>query len=283
MAVRRLLGLLFTLLVTVAPAFAQQSPDPNAQIAWPLPTFVLSGSFSIYGTADVPGMTGYFLEFRPLIDSVTPAGDEVRWTPATLADRNPVVNGMLGVWDTTQVPDGLYELRLTIFSSGGQPIYARVSPLRVMNTLSPFMQIAPGAAAFPTALPPADSRRDQPRRHWQRPSHRFSRRQRPRGRQHPLCAGRRAAARAERPDPGRQQHRVGLVADPTAQRSAGLDRGEHGPADGRSEQRPAGRAAGTDRSARAGRQRDTRRQRNADLVPRPVRTPARRGDHGGAD
>jgi uncharacterized protein YraI len=153
MSLRRLAVLLFIVLVAAVPAFAQQPSDPNAQIVWPPSTYVLSGSFTIYGTANAPGMIGYYFEFRPLVDSVTPAGDEVGWNPASLPTRNPVVNGVLGAWDTTQIPDGLYELRLTIFTSSGQPIYTRVSPLRVMNTPSPFVPPALGATAFPTALP----------------------------------------------------------------------------------------------------------------------------------
>ena len=160
MFVRRLFALVFMLLVTAAPAFAQQ-PDPNVLILWPPPTFVLSGSFTIYGTANVPGMVGYYFELRPLIDSATPAGDTVPWTPVSLPDRNPVVDGVLGVWDTTQIPDGLYEIRLTVITSSGQPIYSRVSPLRVMNTPSPFATqpalniiAPPGAQPQPTQFIP---------------------------------------------------------------------------------------------------------------------------------
>ncbi len=149
---KRLLRLLILmgLLATFSP-LAAQNDNPYAIVIWPPPTFVINGQFSIYGTANAPGMTGYYFEFRPLVDSETPAGDNVQWNPATLPTRNAVINGVLGVWDTTQIPDGLYELRLVIFTSSGQAIYTRVSPLRVMNTPSPFMS---SASIFATQAPP---------------------------------------------------------------------------------------------------------------------------------
>src|SRR3990172_9865931 len=99
------LFLLLGLLALGISPLAAQGGDPNATIVWPPMTYVLHGQFRIYGTATVPGMTSYYLEFRPLVDPITPAGDEVRWIPATLPTRNPVLNGVLGVWDTTPIPD----------------------------------------------------------------------------------------------------------------------------------------------------------------------------------
>ena len=148
---RRLLVLLFTLLATAAPAFAQQ-PDPNVNILYPPSIYALSGSVDVLGTANVSGMTSYFLEFRPLIDASTTldAGTEIDataevdggtevdaaipWQPATLPSHTPVIGGVLGTWDTTLVPTGLYELRLTVFTSNNQAVYAINGPLRIVNT-----------------------------------------------------------------------------------------------------------------------------------------------------
>ena len=51
--------------------------------------------------------------------------------------------GLLGTWNTTLTRDGLYELRLTVFLSGGQVTYARVAPLRVINNPPPFVATPP--------------------------------------------------------------------------------------------------------------------------------------------
>ena len=57
-----------------------------------------------------------------------------------------------GVWNTTVVPDGMYELRLTVNINGGQPQFARVSPVRVENNPPPFA-ITPTPLAVPTLVP----------------------------------------------------------------------------------------------------------------------------------
>ncbi len=130
--------LLFALLVTAVPAFAQQT-DPNVSIIYPPPIYALSGSVNIVGTANAAGMTSYFLEFRQLVDARTPADASVPWQPASLPSPVPVSNGLLGTWNTALARDGLYELRLTVFLNGGQVTYARVAPLRIINNPPPFV------------------------------------------------------------------------------------------------------------------------------------------------
>ena len=110
--------------------------DPNLTITWPPPVYVGRGQIEIRGTANLPEMTNFFIEFRPL--NLIPGADEVvenPWLPATIASAQPVVDGVLGVWDTVarQIDDGLYELRLTANTAAGTPQFARLSPLRVEN------------------------------------------------------------------------------------------------------------------------------------------------------
>ncbi|RMG83042.1 MAG: hypothetical protein D6712_13715 [Chloroflexi bacterium] len=105
----------------------------DAYIGWPPPVYVVRGETTIYGTANVNNMTGYFLEFRPLNDDGTPAEDDAPWFPAVLPVAARVRGDVLGVWDTTTTPDGLYELRLTVSTSDQVPVTHVVSPLRVEN------------------------------------------------------------------------------------------------------------------------------------------------------
>ena len=78
-------------------------------------------------------MHNYFLETRALNDDASiPAGDG-GWAPATLPVSKPVQNGVIGSWDTTLIPDGLYELRLTVTTDNQPSVYYVVSPLRVGN------------------------------------------------------------------------------------------------------------------------------------------------------
>jgi uncharacterized protein YgiM (DUF1202 family) len=124
--------------------------DPNASIISPPPVFVVRGEVTVEGSANLPDMVSYFLEYRPLNEDLT-ADEEAPWLPATLPNRSPVENGTLGVWDTSIETDGVYELRLTINVQDGDPVHFRVSPLRVENAgLTP---VAPTQAATPIVLP----------------------------------------------------------------------------------------------------------------------------------
>ncbi len=141
-----LLMLALVLFVVSAPIAAQDGvadeANPNAQITFPLPVYVVRGEFEIRGSANLPNMTNFFIEFRPLNEDLTPpAGREV-WFPAILPSSAAVQDDILGVWDTTLVPDGIYELRLTVnVSGGGEAVNDTVSPIRIENTPPPWVEI----------------------------------------------------------------------------------------------------------------------------------------------
>lgn len=147
---------LVLLLALAVPAFAQtgapigeEGVDPNANISWPPPVYVVRGNFDVRGTANLPNMTNYFLDFRPLGDDLEPISEsEENWFPAALPSSSAVSDSVLATWITDQVADGLYELRLTVNVQGGTSVQHTVSPLRVENTPPPF-------AATPTPLPTA--------------------------------------------------------------------------------------------------------------------------------
>jgi hypothetical protein len=124
-------GLLILFFVAI-PVLAQGAFNPNANISWPPPIYVLRGDFEIRGSASLPNMTNYFIEFRPINEDVT-IPSQSNWFPATVPSRRVVQDGVLGVWDTTAVEDGAYELRLTVNVRGAQPVFDIVSPLRVEN------------------------------------------------------------------------------------------------------------------------------------------------------
>jgi hypothetical protein len=129
--------------------------DPNANISWPPPVYVMSGNFTIRGSANLPNMTNYFIEFRPLplTDAQIAQADEGEWIPVSLPSSAAVQDDVLGVWDTTLAPDGVYELRLTINLSSGDPVTFRVAPVRVENVPPPFA-VTP-TAGVPVIVPTA--------------------------------------------------------------------------------------------------------------------------------
>jgi hypothetical protein len=136
-----------------------QQEDPNANITWPLPVVVLRGTETITGTANLPKMTGYFIEYRPLTDDLT-ATPDAEWLPAVPLSDESVVNGSLGTWDTSALPDGLYELRMTVEVTEGLPVYVVVDPLRVENTRTSPIATPPSPDILPTV--PAATPTDPP-------------------------------------------------------------------------------------------------------------------------
>ena len=143
-----------TLLAQDITAFDETEADPNANITFPPSVYTVRGEIGVRGTAAVTGMVNYFIEFRPLvrepetIDDNTP---ERPWFPATLPGNAVVNDNVLGMWNTRTLPDGLYEIRLTINVQGNSPIFHRVSPLRVENTIPPFLDLEPVVPDLPTA------------------------------------------------------------------------------------------------------------------------------------
>lgn len=161
------------MLLAAIPAFAQpdvtSTADPNGNISWPPPVYVLRGEAEIRGTANLPNMVNYFIEFRPLEDTFSvgapvateePANgvleEEDVFFAAILPSSTPVIDDVLGVWDTTVVEDGLYEIRLTINLANGEPVMHTVAPLRVENTPPPFVvpEAPPTPVIIPTQPPP---------------------------------------------------------------------------------------------------------------------------------
>lgn len=147
--------------------------NPDANISFPPPVYFLRGEMQIYGSANLPNMTNYFLEYRPLIippnpDIVLP---EIPWGPISLPSNVPVKDGLLGIWNTLTVADGLYEIRLTVNVPGQQPTIFVVSPLRVENSPSDFalrniqlftLPTGLGTNIIPTSVAPTQPVTTQP-------------------------------------------------------------------------------------------------------------------------
>jgi len=160
-----LLGTLVFLLVAAFASAQEITPtdqtdiDPDANITWPPPVYTLRGDIEIRGSANVPGLTNYFIEFRPLetedaemtqtgegtdaTPEATDDDDEVErpWFPVTLPSNETVSDDVLGTWNTETTNDGLYEIRLTINVSGEAPAYFEVRPLRVENNPPDFVMV----------------------------------------------------------------------------------------------------------------------------------------------
>ncbi|MCY3781255.1 MAG: hypothetical protein OXG78_13160 [Chloroflexi bacterium] len=168
-----LVYLVFVLLILLPLAIGQDNAgaiepkdmemvNPEANISFPPPVYVVRDSVDIRGTVTLAGMRNFFVEFRPLVlDMMSEDSDDAdQWFPATLPRIAPVTDDILGSWNTVPLRDGLYELRLTINTDADEPSYFRVSPVRVENNPPEFVAeqqvvevVPPTDVPEPTATP----------------------------------------------------------------------------------------------------------------------------------
>lgn len=111
-----------------AESVTAQGMDAAVQITYPSSgSMVPNGAVNILGTANLPRMRGYTLEYRPLTAAVSPDGWQM-----IVAPQNAIVGSILAIWDTTFVAPGTYELRLTVTTVDCEdPTIALVSPLGI--------------------------------------------------------------------------------------------------------------------------------------------------------
>ena len=132
---------------------APKDPDmvnPEANITFPPAVYVVRDSVDIRGTVALAELRNFFVEFRPLVvDMMDTEEDETenQWFPATLPQITAVTDDILGTWNTVTLRDGLYELRLRINIGADEPVYFRVSPIRIENNPPPFAVVEQVAEA----------------------------------------------------------------------------------------------------------------------------------------
>lgn len=118
--------------------FALQQGAPPA-ISAPLAGDTLSGQVVITGTVDAPNFASAELAFAFASD---PTGTWFRLESFT----QPVQESALAAWDTTQISDGEYILRLRVYSQDGSFQDFTVTGLMVRNAAVP-------ATSTPTLAP----------------------------------------------------------------------------------------------------------------------------------
>lgn len=85
--------------------------NPLATLSSPAPDASLTGTVDIDGTANIANFAFYKYEFR-VANSADP------WQ-AISAGTTPVVDDLLGKWDTSLVPSGDYDFRLVVTDTSG--------------------------------------------------------------------------------------------------------------------------------------------------------------------
>jgi hypothetical protein len=130
---RRMVASLFLAAVLVALSMLQ-APASGAvgQITSPRDRAVVRGLVPIEGTATDASFQKYEIHYGPEPNP----GDQ--WTPIQGSPFTaPLVQGRLGLWDTTIIPDGLYSLRLRVVRQDGNYEEFFVRGIQVANALPP--------------------------------------------------------------------------------------------------------------------------------------------------
>lgn len=104
---------------------------------------ILQGNVFIRGNTDVPGFKSFALEFA--YESGT---NDTTWF--LLHESNErVAEGILTTWDTQQITDGDYRLRLTVFFEDDRPQYDYATDLKVRN----YSEVSEEDRIMPTSVP----------------------------------------------------------------------------------------------------------------------------------
>ena len=106
---------------TPVPAGGSGCQFPLATIRSPIPGAILAGKVEVRGTANIANFAFYVIEVSSLgnnwLSVIT--SPKVTPEPSGLEFSLPVVDGLLGVWDTSLQQPGQYALRLTVYDSAG--------------------------------------------------------------------------------------------------------------------------------------------------------------------
>ena len=146
--VPRTLFVLFILGRPAAAPAAFQVPG-SAEITRPTSGQTVSGLVTVEGTADHPEFVRYDLAFAYANDP-TPT-----WFIIAEAVGTPVHAGRLGIWDTTGITEGEYDVRLRVWTSAAEPLVAHVRDLRVSRFTPTSTATASPSPTMPTPLPTA--------------------------------------------------------------------------------------------------------------------------------
>jgi hypothetical protein len=138
--------LALTLAVSLLWPTATQAQDGVAVVTSPLEGALLTGVVPITGSATHPQFQRYELAF-----GYSPNPTDT-WFSLQAPTTSQVLNETLGRWDTTQITDGLYVLRLRVFYGENAYLETFVANVRVQNATPTPAATSP---AEPTASPAA--------------------------------------------------------------------------------------------------------------------------------
>ena len=128
-----------TLLVLILLSFTVQAQDSDLMLRWDPVWNTVSGRVDITGSANIPDLQWFFVEAAPHDSGEA----EVIWTPISSLEFTPVVDGRLGVWNTTMLADGFYQIRLHAVNAAQESLFYALAPILVNNHNSDLVNLEP--------------------------------------------------------------------------------------------------------------------------------------------
>jgi hypothetical protein len=118
---------------TPVPAGGSNCQFPLATIRSPIPGAILAGKVEIRGTANIQNFAFYVIEVSTLGNNWLSVVTSPKVTPAPSGAEysQPVIDGVLGVWDTSLQQPGDFALRLTVYDSAGNSLPACTIPITI--------------------------------------------------------------------------------------------------------------------------------------------------------
>ena len=107
---------------------------------------VLRGTITIRGNTDVVGFQSYRLEF-----AYEHGTNDTTWFLIAESEEK-IAEGVLATWDTQEITDGDYRMRLTVMMDDDKPEYDIATELKVRN----YTQLRDDEIAAETAQPTAE-------------------------------------------------------------------------------------------------------------------------------
>lgn len=102
-------------------------PPYDVRITYPVDGGQVAGYITVVGSASHPRFLQYALEWGP---DPNPGN---LWYPLMSPRNQTVLNGGLGAWNTTTIPDGVYQLRLHVWLTDGTDTFDIATGVRVSN------------------------------------------------------------------------------------------------------------------------------------------------------
>ncbi|MEZ4619112.1 MAG: SH3 domain-containing protein [Caldilineaceae bacterium] len=140
-------GLLFGMHIMTPPVALAQS-NQEAVITNPQPATAVAGTVAVVGTAAHPAFLRYELYFKP---STASADAYIYFSGAA----TEIVSGQLGIWNTTDLQPGTYDLRLRVVRTDGNYAEYIVPDLQVGTTTEATAALTTTTNSTTTLVPTA--------------------------------------------------------------------------------------------------------------------------------